>query len=132
MLNSVDDRCLRLQACLASDQSVVLAVLVGSRIHATARDDSDWDLAIMINPALPPTTRFEEMLRLQISLAGGAGIPVEQLDLIDLSAAGLAMREQVANDGLLLKGDNTLVWSHFLLRTWRELEEFSWEQQRAA
>lgn len=65
---------------------------------------------------------------MQLSLAAGAGIPVEQLDLIDLSAAGLAMREQVANHGLLLKGDNSLAWSHFLVRTWRELEEFAWEQ----
>ena len=131
-MSTLDDRCQRLQVSLAQDQSVSLAVLVGSRANGTAREDSDWDVAIMVDPALPAMMRFAELQRLQVSLALQAGIPIEQLDLIDLNAAGLGMREQVANQGILLKGDNTLAWSHFLVRTWRELEEFTWEQQRAA
>lgn len=121
-----------LQKSLLSDQHVSLAVLVGSRADGMAREDSDWDLAILIDPSLPSMVRFDELQRLQLSLAAEADIPVERLDLIDLSSAGLAMREQVANHGLLLKGENTLAWSHFLVRTWRELEDFAWEQQRAA
>lgn len=122
----------RLQEYLSCHSHVLIAVLVGSRASGQIHEGSDWDLAILVDPSLPAIARFDELQRLQLSLAAGAGIPVEQLDLIDLSAAGLAMREQVANHGLLLKGDNTLAWSHFLVRTWRELEEFAWEQQRAA
>ncbi|MDR3409547.1 MAG: nucleotidyltransferase domain-containing protein [Formivibrio sp.] len=127
-----DSRFESLQKCLDGNPQVILAVVVGSRADGLAREDSDWDLAILTDPSLPAMARFDELQRLQWSLAAEAGIPVERLDLIDLSAAGLAMREQVANHGLLLKGENTLAWSHFLVRTWRELEEFTWEQQHAA
>ncbi len=118
--------------CLQNYPQVVIAVLVGSRANGSACEESDWDMAILIDLSMPVTTRFDEFQRLQLRLAAEADIPPEKLDLIDLSTAGLAMREQVANDGLLLKGENTLAWSHFLVRTWRELEEFAWEQQRAA
>lgn len=122
----------RLQEYLSGHSHVLIAVLVGSRANGSACEESDWDLAILIDPSLPAMTRFDELQRLQFLLAAEAGIPPEKLDLIDLSAAGLAMREQAANEGVLLKGENTLAWSHFLVRTWRELEEFAWEQQHAA
>lgn len=127
-----DNTIKRLQECLSCRSLVLIAVLVGSRASGQIHEGSDWDLAILVDPSLPAIARFDELQRLQLLLAAESGIPVERLDLIDLSAAGLAMREQVANHGLLLKGENTLAWSHFLVRTWRELEEFAWEQQRAA
>lgn len=131
-MNQARDPLSALQECLLRHHETLFATLVGSRVNGTAHDGSDWDLAVMLDPALSPLTRLDTLQRLQISLAATMGIPAEQVDLIDVRAAGLAMREQVANHGLLLKGDNTLAWSHFLVRTWRELEEFAWEQQRAA
>ncbi len=131
-MEQIDSRISGMQQCLLRHPEVILAALIGSRAKGLANDASDWDLAVMVNPALSPLARFETLQRLQFSLAEKAGIQVEQLDLVDLHAAGLAMREQVANHGILLKGENTLAWSHFLVRTWRELEEFAWERQHAA
>jgi hypothetical protein len=42
------------------------------------------------------------------------------------------MRGSVAEEGLPLAGEDTLAWAHFLLRTWRELEDFYWERHQEA
>ena len=60
------------------------------------------------------------------------GIESEDIDLIELRRANLTMRANVAEQGLPLTGDNSLAWAHFLKRTWRDLEDFYWEQRRAA
>jgi hypothetical protein len=42
------------------------------------------------------------------------------------------MRANVAENGRILKGEDTLAWAKFLTRTWRELEDFYWEQSHAS
>jgi hypothetical protein len=34
------------------------------------------------------------------------------------------MRAVVAEEGIVLKGADTLAWHYFLQRTWRELEDY--------
>lgn len=36
-----------------------------------------------------------------------------KIDLIDIPQAKLAMKAEIANEGILLAGENTLSWSHF-------------------
>ena len=43
----------------------------------------------------------------------------------------LLPRAAVAEEGVVLYGDNTLDWERFLRRTWRELEDFYWDQAHA-
>jgi uncharacterized protein len=38
----------------------------------------------------------------------------------------------VANEGIILKGENTCALSYFLTKTWRELEGFYWDKIYAA
>ncbi|MDW5416979.1 nucleotidyltransferase domain-containing protein [Iodobacter sp. CM08] len=111
---------------------VSFAVLVGSQVDGRASASSDWDIALAFEYGLDPIKRYEQLGDLQVQLAAAMQLHPEQIDLIDIAQAGLTMREQIANTGLLLKGDNTLAWSHFLNRTWRELEMFHWEKQDAA
>jgi len=54
------------------------------------------------------------------------------IDLVDIPTARLAMRAVVAEEGVVIKGAETLAWHRFLQRTWRELEEHYWEQTYAA
>ncbi len=56
----------------------------------------------------------------------------DRIDIVDMPTARLAIRSAIAKDGIFLMGDNHLSWSHFLLRTWRDLEEFYWERRHAA
>ncbi len=123
---------LRLREFLAGQPTLELAILVGSRVTGRTHIGSDWDIAIQwpVEQAWFNTLAQTETLRRE--LAGVLGVAEEQIDLIDLPRARLAMRAEVAGRGLPLKGEDSLAWNHFLARTWRELEDFDWEQARAA
>lgn len=121
-----------LRNVLAATPGLAFAVLVGSRANNSARPDSDWDIALQWHSVTPwmQTLGDQETLRRQIAEA--LGVPPERIDLIDLPRANLAMRANAAEDGRVLKGEDTLEWAHFLTRTWRELEDFYWEQSHAS
>lgn len=122
----------RLQDVFAQEPDVELAVLIGSRATGTAVDRSDWDIAIQWCRHMPLAEQIGQAESLRRRLAGTLGVEDRDIDLIDIPGARLAMRAVIAEGGIALKGENTLAWSHFLLRTWRELEEFYWERQHAA
>lgn len=109
-----------------------LVLLIGSRAVGHMRDGSDWDFAVQWKKGMPFEQVLENTEALRGQLANHLGTPTDQVDLVDIPSARLAMRAVIAEEGLLLKGDNTLPWSHFLLRTWSELENFYWEKQHAA
>ena len=113
---------------LSSDPELELAVLIGSRADGTARPESDWDLAIQwLGP--PPYMRCMALTeRLRHRLADRLGCSDDAIDLIYIPDARLAMRSVIAEEGISLKGADTLAWKHFLQRTWRELEEAYWEK----
>jgi predicted nucleotidyltransferase len=122
----------QLQNMLATVPGLELAILIGSRATGTARTESDWDIAIQWDRSL----RFLEQLaaseQLRKELSNLQNLPEQAIDLIDLPTARLAMRAVVAEEGIPLKGGDSLVWLRFLQRTWRELEEHYWEQTYAA
>ncbi len=122
----------RLRAFLAGQSALELAVLVGSRATGRAHADSDWDFAIQWPATLPLFDQLASSETLRRALATLLGVTEERIDLIDLPRARLAMRAAVAEEGLVLKGEDRLAWNHFLARTWRELEDFAWEQARVA
>ncbi len=116
---------------LDSEQMLAFAVLVGSRANGTQHAESDWDIALCWQPELAGMDKLarEEMLRQ--SLAHALNVTADKIDLIDLPRSNLAMRANAAEQGIVLKGEDTLSWARFLTRTWRELEDFYWEQAHA-
>ena len=108
------------------------AVLVGSRAQGTARTTSDWDIALKWHPQADWFALLGAQENLRRSIATILGTAPEDIDLIDLPRANLAMRANAAEDGVVLKGEGTLAWARFLTRTWRELEDFYWERAHAA
>ncbi|MDO9610547.1 MAG: nucleotidyltransferase domain-containing protein [Serpentinimonas sp.] len=108
------------------------AVLVGSRAQGRAQPHSDWDVAIRWQRGLTPWQRLEATESLRLQLAQCLRVGPEAIDLIDLAQARLAMRALVAEQGLVLAGDQGLPWLRFLQTTWAEIEEFHWRQQHAA
>ncbi len=109
-----------------------LAVLVGSRARGTATQQSDWDIAIRWKKHINGLACLERSEILKQQIADTMGIPKDQIDLIDLAAARLAMRAVIAEEGIILKGEETLAWSHYLTRTWGEMEDYYWRQNNAA
>jgi predicted nucleotidyltransferase len=119
-------------AVLGSQPDLVFSVLVGSRAKGTAHADSDWDIALQWTPGLDLWTVLANTETLRRALAQTLQVAESRVDLIDLRRANLAMRASVAEEGLILSGEQTLPWAQFLTRTWRELEDFYWEKQHAA
>ena len=64
----------------------------GSRVHGTARQDSDLDLAVLVAGYADPLQLFD----LSGELADLAGCPV---DLVDLRAASTVLQHQVLMHG---------------------------------
>ncbi len=122
----------RLRAFLAGQPALELAILVGSRADGRAREASDWDIAIQWPAALSLFDTLARSETLRRDLAAVLGVAEDRIDLIDLPSARLAMRAAVAEDGVPLKGEDSLAWNRFLARAWRELEDYVWEQARAA
>ena len=128
----IQDSIEKLRTVLATEEDVELAVLIGSRVAGQATAASDWDIALRLRHTgelLHDLGRLETIRRL---CATALETIDDQIDLIDLRTARLAIRAVAAEEGIPLKGDNGLSWSHFLLRTWRELEEYYWEKTDAA
>lgn len=121
-----------LRKLLSDAPELEFAVLVGSRAQGTARTQSDWDIALQWRPQADWLTLLGTQETLRRRIADTLGASPEDIDLIELPRANLAMRANAAEDGVVLKGEDTLAWARFLTRTWRELEDFYWERAHAA
>ncbi len=117
---------------LQAQNEIELAVLVGSRAEGRAGPDSDWDIAIQWQAKISPLGNLSKTEDLRHELATALNVSDEQIDLIDIPRAGLAMRALIAEEGIPLKGEDSLPWNHFLSRVWRELEDHEWEKSHAA
>lgn len=51
---------------------------------------------------------------------------------LTLMALRLTMCAVIAEEGIVLKGGETLAWIHFLTKTWGELEDYYWRLAHAA
>lgn len=121
-----------LRNLLQKTTNLELAILVGSRALDTATQHSDWDIAIRWKKEINGLARLEHLETLKQKIADAIGTHQDQIDLIDMTTARLAMRAVIAEEGVMLKGDDTLGWSHFLTQTWGELEDYYWRKRHAA
>lgn len=121
-----------LKRLLQADANLELAILVGSRALDAATQHSDWDIAVRWKKEINGLARLEYSEALKQKIADVVTIHQDQIDLIDMTTARLAMRAVIAEEGVMLKGDDTLAWSHFLTQTWGELEDYYWRKHHAA
>lgn len=122
----------QLSDILSTVPNLELAILIGSRATGTDRPCSDWDIAIQWSRGRDFFQQLAVTEQLRRTLAEALGVSELDVDLIDIPTARLAMRAVVAEEGIPLKGGESLAWHRFLQRTWRELEEQYWEQLYAA
>ena len=130
-LNLVEEA---LRQCLLNIPQLELAILIGSQVNGKAHSESDWDIAIRWHrqPEVDIMTVLAQTETLRRTIAQLLELTEDKIDLIDLTTARLTMRAVVAEEGLILKGEETLAWHYFLQRTWRDLEEYYWNQCYAA
>ncbi len=118
----------KLKQWLAEQNDLELAILIGSQVQGNVTPNSDWDIAIRWMTDINPMQRLSKTENLRRLLAQELAVPEAKIDLIDLVSAGLAIRAAVAEEGRVLKGEDTLAWNYFLQRTWCELEIFYWDK----
>lgn len=121
-----------LRKALDLEPDLEFAVLIGSRADGSFRPDSDWDIAVRWTHGISFLEGLDKTETLRRTIAGLLKTTESSIDIIDLSMSRLAIRAVAAEEGIPLKGEDSLHWSHFLRRTWRELEEHYWEKLYAA
>lgn len=121
-----------LREVLEGEPLLEFAVLIGSRVVDRSHSGSDWDIVIQWQRGISLLEQLGRTETLRRQVAALLDVAEAAIDLIDLPAARLAMRAVVAEEGVPLKGEDSLPWQHFLRRTWRDLEEQYWEQTYAA
>ena len=122
----------RLKLLLQALPDLEFAVLVGSQANGTATAQSDWDLALRWRKDIAAMDQLVLSEKLKQTIQQDIGVHPDQVDIIDMSQAKLAMRALVAQEGVVLKGQDTLPWMNFLTLTWAELEDFHWRKTHAA
>mgnify|MGYP002399628131 CR=1 FL=1 len=113
---------------LATESNLEFAVLIGSRTTDTYTLNSDWDFALQWQRDMDWLDQLARTETLRHRLANVLMLPATAVDLIDAPRASLAMRAEIAENGIVLKGEDGLPWQRFLRRTWRELEEYYWQE----
>lgn len=121
-----------LKALLENENDLEFAVLIGSRADNTFRPESDWDIAVRWARGIDFMACLGKTENLRRKCAAALHTSEAYIDIIDIASARLAMKAVVAEDGIPLKGENSIEWSRYLTRTWRELEEYYWERLYAA
>ena len=107
------------------------SVLIGSRVNGKAHAQSDWDIALRWRKDIPGMELLRRTELLRQSLANALETTDDQIDLVDLAHARLAMRALVAEEGKELVIQDELAWIRFLNHTWFELEDHYWREQHA-
>ncbi|GGI69781.1 hypothetical protein GCM10007112_03460 [Vulcanisaeta souniana JCM 11219] len=77
---------------------VLLAFLFGSRARGDVREDSDYDVAVLMRDQ----SNYEKMVSLIRDLAQVLGAPADKVDLVDLSKAPNELVYVVLRDGVLI------------------------------
>ncbi len=85
-----------LRAVLQAAPEVLVAYLFGSEATGAARPDSDVDVAVLMDDALPAARRLSLMADLR------EVVPSRRLDLLLLDGAPPAVAYRVLRDGILL------------------------------
>lgn len=122
----------QLSKALADTPELAFAILIGSRAQQTARQDSDWDIAVSWKPMADSFLRLGRHESLRHRLAQCLDLADDRIDLIDLAVARLAMKALVAEEGKVLHINDELAWAYFQTTTWRELEDYYWDRAHAA
>lgn len=132
MSDSVTPQIQLLEQSLRQQTGLAFAVLVGSQRSGQAQAQSDWDIAVQWREELGLMDKLTQTELLRHTLKKLLNIEEQQVDLIDIAHARLAMRALVAEEGQVLVVNDELAWVRFLKTTWFELEDHYWREQHAA
>ena len=77
---------------------ILLAYLFGSRARGDAREESDYDFAVLFGRAVGVLEEVE----LAVEVADSLGVPADKVDVVSLDKAGLDFAFKVVREGELI------------------------------
>lgn len=86
-------------AQLFKKHGVLLAYLFGSRAKGTAREDSDYDIAVLFSN--DETTIIDE-INLTAEVADALKEPVDKVDIVSLNRIDLTVKARILREGVLI------------------------------
>jgi predicted nucleotidyltransferase len=106
--------------------NITFALLFGSRAKGFNQAESDWDFAIWFENQSDVMLRFLEKEELRQQLANLLKVNTDKVDIVDLQTASLSISSSIVEEGMVLKGDDSLALSLFYKRIWALEEDFYW------
>jgi predicted nucleotidyltransferase len=113
----------RLGKALAEFAEVRLAFLFGSRARGRAREDSDFDIAVLLDQDAARAERGQTVRRLAAGL--GREVSSTLIDLVILNDAPALLRHRVLRDGILLLQRSPEERVRFAVETIRDYQDGS-------
>jgi predicted nucleotidyltransferase len=117
-LESAEDR---LRRALSELSSVRLAFLFGSRALGHPREESDFDVAILVDEGMAEMERGEAIRHLAARL--GREVSSSLLDIVLLNDAPALLRHRVLRDGILLFQRSPEERVRFVTKTIRDYQD---------
>ncbi len=92
----------------ALNLGIKMVVLFGSRASRKEREDSDYDIAVLMTPEKNIKKSIKIYTEVLFFLSDTLGIPDEKIDLTNLNNANLLLAHQIFSEGKLLYGSRNL------------------------
>lgn len=120
--DDVRSRLRRAAEHVLGSQPVRFAYLFGSHATGTARPDSDIDIAVRLDAAVPPARYLDLSLALARELAAASGLG--GVEVVVLNEAPLPFRARIVAYGVVIYSVDEPARVEFESRTFREFGDF--------
>ncbi len=121
--------CSGLQSIAASFPEVELAYVFGSRVTGNYRDDSDLDVAVLLNRMVFRHEKARFRWLKSFLAACGQVLPPEFLDLVLLNQAPVVLKYRVLRDGRLIYAKSSSSKVNFFIRTLQEYRDSAYYRE---
>jgi len=111
---------------LAATPEVVFAFLFGSRAAGRERSDSDWDIAVFLEPGLDDGQRFDIQRRLVAAIE-----PSDRADVVVLNDAPALLAHRALRGRLLVMRDRISYTRFFVKAMAQAGDEVYWNELHA-
>ncbi len=104
------------------EHNVKLAYLFGSRARSMAREDSDYDIAVLYDKE--DVTIMDEV-KLAIDLANALNIPSDKIDVVSLKMAEPTLKARVLKEGICIYNKNEKIKKDWEKETYLEILHYA-------
>jgi predicted nucleotidyltransferase len=121
-----------LQKVLGLRDDIAISLLFGSQARGDSYEESDWDIAILFKNNTDGWDNLGRQEDIRHLLALALAINDDKVDIVDLHRGGLGINATVADEGIILTGQNSLALAIYYQRVWANLEDYYWNLEHVS